>query len=565
MNRVPTLPEPPIRAEESPIYRWGRRFLEEPEEALAGLADPNLWLGAAFLAAGGFAAPATSRLAGRQLFGQPGEMVLGRKTGRPFDALLGAHVTQRLSDAFTSTQVVGPPGQGKTTLLLGMAVQNLLAGVTVFVLETGGDLGLQLLPYARALGRPVYYFDPPEPEGTMKWNPLSGDPEKVAEQVVATVITAGASGEVFFENFTAEVLRNLVMTVTACAQNRGEEPTIDRLTRFLTDREFRNDQLGIVDVGKKKGGPVRVDVPGLDDEARLWWEQEYHGDWSPQQRTVFTQGLRSALRRLYGRSIVREALCPAPGEPHFDIGEVLDSGGLIVMRVTQGGAGPASSLAAATWILQRLQQEVLDRPRYSYPVMVYLDELHNIIGHHNPAPAHSFSGYLAQSRQKNVGNFLSYQTFGMLPTHVKEIVVGTALNKLISGGLGPHDAREVQEMMGYEEGEVTDIRHTRSRRILSSFPSSSVSVGRRQQDLPRYTVDDIRAVPRGRWLYSPVRRGRLLPPVLVQARPVPPVWRVVLKARCERLAAHHGWASLAGAIRRATVRMGEGVRAGQRR
>ena len=46
---------------------------------------------------------------------------------------------------------------------------------------------------------------------------------------------------------------------------------------------------------------------------------------------------------------------------------------------------------------------------------------------------------------------------------------------------------------------------------------ATVSVGRREMERARYTEWEIRSIPRGRWLYSGVRAGRLMPPVVLKA------------------------------------------------
>lgn len=513
-----------------PVYDAGMWVAEHWDEVSQAAQDPAyaavgfgaLALAAGVAAGGAFAAGSAYHGLDRAFLKEPGEVVLGHRSHKAADAFLRPLVKQRLRDRFMHTQVIGPTGQAKTTLLLSLAVQDLRSGLTVFVLETGGDLGERLLPHGRALGRPVYLFDPSS-VGSMKWNPLSGSVERAAEQAVSTLMTAGSSTDDFFKNLNATVLRRFVFAAHAVAERDGKEPTISGVIRLLVDERHRDEALGIRSdredpKDKRRGaskGPLRVTIDELDEDTKVWFERQFLGTWTHRQRNEFTMGLQTSLDMLLGRGMVRGAVSPERGEEQIHMSEALKTGGLVVFRMPQGTVGDAASRALSVWVLQRFQQETLDRGGSLYPIVAYLDEVHNTLGHHNSAAAQSFSGWIAQVRKYNVGCYLAYQAFGMLPLVLQEVLATNARNKLISGGLDPRDAREAQAMMGFEEQEVvTDVRHTRRPMALSP---ATVSVGRREMERARYTEWEIRSIPRGRWLYSGVRAGRLMPPVVLKA------------------------------------------------
>ncbi len=521
-----------LRGDFDPVYDAVMAAAEHHDEWAAATSDPSnlvhggLGLG---LLAGAIYVGRRARVPLRNhLTGSPGEIVAGRRADSRRDALLGCLVVQRLVDRMMHNQVVGPTGQGKTTLLLNLAVQDLGLGLTVFVMETGGDLGERLIPYARALGRPVFNFDLGA-QDSWKWNPLAGDPERAAEQAVSTMMIAGASNDDFFKNFNAAVMRRMVFAAHAHGEWKGVNPTLGLVDELLTDERFMNDALGVVRDGGGGGRkrrdydePVTLNNPCLTPDTKRWFEKRWFGIWGRRQRSEFTSGLQASLDMVLGRRLVKSALSPTEGERHVDMGAALSSGGLVLFRMPQGPVGPAASRALALWVLQRFQQEVLDRGRSAYPVIAYLDEVHNTLGHANEAAATDFSSWLAQARHFNTGVYLSYQSFEMLPPVLKAVVANNAHNKFVSGGLDPHDATEAQAMMGFVEQEVTDVRHTR--RPLTLHPST-VSVGKREQEKARYSVWEIREIPRGSWLVQLVRNGRLQAPTLMTAPLAPPVPR----------------------------------------
>ncbi|MDP9437605.1 MAG: hypothetical protein M3P49_02505 [Actinomycetota bacterium] len=156
------------------------------------------------------------REAWRALHGSPGEISLGTRQEKLIHRLTEPPVALKHEDARRGgVQIVGPPGQGKSTLLVKAIVQALISGHTVVVLEIDGDLTGRLLPFARTIGITdrVFCFDP-SVSWSSKWNPLAGDPHRVVQQAVDTVASVSAGHE-FYSDLREDVLRH--MTALACA------------------------------------------------------------------------------------------------------------------------------------------------------------------------------------------------------------------------------------------------------------------------------------------------------------------------------------------------------------
>lgn len=510
----------------------------------AWLQNPYLagaYLGGVTFAAGASAAglgPA-QRFARRALGAPPGSVTLGRRAERGRDYFLGPLAYQLLPDRFSHTQIVAPTGQAKTTLMEWIALQDLLAGQTVFLLGTGGDFAKKMIAHAEALGRPTVVFDPSRKD-TLKWNPLAGhtdeDHEKVAEQAATTIWATGDPGADFFRNYSATVLRFLILAASAAARNKGVQPTLDEVIRFLVDEEYRDVSLDVTrskdkkkdEEDGKKGGRKKgrqrltVDLRGLDEHVRMWFEKQFLGTWSQRARQEFSLGLQNELDKMLGRSRVREMISPAPEDAQIDFARSLECGGLVVFNLPPAQVGGLAAPALAMWVLQRLQQELLDRPgqELSPPLFVYLDEVHNMLGHQQRAAAQSFSSNITQVRKYNVGFYLAYQTFSQIPLELRQVLSGGARQKLIAGGLDYEDAYAVQQMMGFHIAEQTDVRKTR--RVFTLAPST-ISVGSREREEARYTIDYIRQLARGYWLYSETRSGKLRPGRTIKAlRPPSP-------------------------------------------
>jgi hypothetical protein len=151
------------------------------------------------------------------LFASPGEITLGKRREEGGDRLVDPSVRVSFDDQCMGVQIVAPTGPDKTTLFKDMILQDLYRGHAVFALETAGHLGPELLAYAgpSGLGERFFYFDPTNLG--MKWNPLEEPVARVAEHAVNTVESA-ARGTEFYEDFDADVLRNMVHAAHAYAR-----------------------------------------------------------------------------------------------------------------------------------------------------------------------------------------------------------------------------------------------------------------------------------------------------------------------------------------------------------
>lgn len=537
-----------LRERPEDFYELGRYLRENGPELIEAAQDPSNLLplaGAAALAGGAalgaaLAAGSLRTAVYRALRRQPGDVLLGYRRGR-FG--LSEPVFCSLRDRLLHWQIVAPTAQAKTTLLEFLARQDLRNGLTVLGMELLGDFRDKMLAQAFCLGVPIHYFDPTVP-GSMKWNPLAGPTEQVAETAVSTFVSAAESGkEQFFKNFNAMVLRYSVKAVSLWAHSAEDrEPTMADLRRFLRSPSFRKRVLGIREASaskgratekdgkatsgssrKGKGERVRVRAAYLDENTRSYFEEEFYSEYTPRQRGEFTSGLKATIEGLLGLSMVEEALTPKEGEPvlTFDEG-TLSCGGLVMVCLPQGLVGDQSAQVVASWMMMDFMQAARRRVKGGPPVSAFFDEVHNLLGHQNTELAIKYANFITGARHVHVVCHLSYQSFSLVPWQLMSTLGSNARNKLISGGLDYRDAKEAMAMMGSVEEEVRDERRTF--KGLFAEPGS-YSVGKREMERPEISEHEQRYVPRGSWWCHRTINGLQQRPHLLRARraPRPPV------------------------------------------
>ena len=428
-----------------------------------------------------------------------------------------------LLDMMRHVQVIGPTGQGKTTVLVNMAYQNLKEGLGVFALETGGDFAEQIIPYARMLGRPVFVFDTSDP-GSFKLNLLEGDPIRSAERVATAMIAAVGAKHEYFKNHNEMMLRAMVLAAHAWSAKSGRPATLETVMRIADDDAFRREAIDVHEEEPPKGarrgetGKVTVLSKHLPEFARVFWQDRFYGTMSKAEKEDYTGGMKNAISKLLMRPEVAALLCPTgeEGEKVLKLKEALETGALVVLRMPLGETGDETAQALSVWAMHVFQAVVLERSRHAaHPVMAYFDEVHNTLGLEMSVGAEKFGRFATQARHYNVGLVCSYQGYDLVPPELRPIFAINLRTKLIAGGLDPEAAEVAQKVLS---GDPISVKsQTRSAGGGRFRRSESVKVEERY----RWSVDEIMAVPLGQWLCVRVKDGLTQYPVLIQSKRAP--------------------------------------------
>lgn len=505
-----------------PIYRTIDSIAEHWSEISAFVSDPTSLAASAAAAvsigatgaAGARLGLSAARVGWNALHGHPGEIVLGARRDKLVHYVTNPLVALRHEDARKGGGVfVGPSGQGKTTALETLAGWALLLGHTVVLFEADGDLGVRLLKRAKAMGlRNLYYFDPSTSE-SLRWNPMSGDPARVARQTVDTVASV-ARNHGFFADLNEDVTGHMTSLACAYAGHVGLPATVDLLLRLVADARGLES---LLEVRRNEAGEAEVQAPFVRGELKVWLEQEFLS-WSARMRIEYLVGLRNLFRKLLTEERVARALTPVEGEQPLDINRALNSGGLLVFRVAASDFGNVTSQALLTWGLQRLQQDTLGRQTPMRPVWTILDEAHIVLGQHSTAAADSYSRWFVQVRKYNVAPLLGYQSFHQLPDSLRRVLDASARNKFVFGGLHGEDALHAQKTLGHTTKRKEEVRELPSETL---FGPKRVQKVYRTVEEPYFSLSEIENLSTGRCFFRGVRGTRQLPPVVTQLKQLP--------------------------------------------
>lgn len=251
----------------------------------------------------------------------------GRVLGRSTWGVAGRPVALGVSDCRHHLHVLGQTGTGKSTLLAQLALQDARAGRAAVVIDPKGDLVeaiMARLP-AGAQNR-TCLIDPTDPSTAVGLNVLAGPDLDLVTDHIAAVFKR------IYENHwgprSDDILRAACLTLA-----RIEGATLAEIPLLLTRAEWR------------RAVSARLRDPAL----RLFWEQfdnkseaRRQEDISPLMNKLRAFLLRSAIRTIVGQT-----------EPRVDLSELIESGGLVLVRIPKGLIGEDTSRLLGGMVIAR--------------------------------------------------------------------------------------------------------------------------------------------------------------------------------------------------------------------
>ncbi|TSC84935.1 MAG: hypothetical protein G01um101413_319 [Parcubacteria group bacterium Gr01-1014_13] len=346
-------------------------------------------------------------------------IILGRAVYRGEETVVRMKREDRRRHLYT----IGKSGSGKSVFIQNLAVQDIINGEGVCVIDPHGDFAeyvLQHVPKERA--EDVIYFNPSDTERPIGLNMLeiSSEEQKdfATQEMIAIfyrlVTDPSMIGPMFEHN-----MRNVMLTLMADMVNPG---TIAEIPRMFTDDEF-------VEQWKKK----------LTDPMVLaFWEKEM-AKTSDFHKSEMLGYLISKVGRFVENAMIRNII----GQSHsgFNFREIMDKKKILIVNLAKGLVGEINSNLLGLIIVSKLQMTALERA--SLPeeqrndFYLYIDEFQNFI-------TESIATILSEARKYRLELIIAHQYMKQLEdnkgkTTVRDAVLGNA-GTIVSFRIGVEDA-----------------------------------------------------------------------------------------------------------------------------
>jgi hypothetical protein len=278
------------------------------------------------------------------------QLVLGVNTHQGIQKAVTLSTAQRVRH----THIIGATGVGKSTILLTAAVQDILNGNGLLVLDPHGDTIENILPYIpEHRAKDVLLIDPTDSEFPIGFNILSAHNDIEKEILSSDLVAAFKRQSTSWGDQMNSVLANAILAFVEST----EGGTLVELRRFLVEKSFRDAFLSTV----------------TDPNIVYYWQKEYPLLKSSSIGSILTR-LDSFLRPKLIRNMVAQ-------RKSIDFQHLMDTKKIILVKLSHGMMGAENSYLLGTFIVSKIYQAAMARQAQAKeertPFFMYVDEFQN--------------------------------------------------------------------------------------------------------------------------------------------------------------------------------------------
>jgi DNA helicase HerA-like ATPase len=321
------------------------------------------------------------------------------------------------TDRLFHTYVIGKTGTGKSTLLETIALQDIVGGRGVAVIDPHGDLAERLVlqvPASRI--DELTYLNAPDPFQPFGYNPL--------HRVRADRIPLAASGLMeAFKKLWGEawgVRMEHVLRNTLYALIEFGEAKLPDVLRMLTDKSFQREVLARVS----------------NEQVRTFWAREF-----PNYNPRYRQESIAPIQNKVGAFLADPRLYRLFTNPPFEIRfrQLMDDGKILIVNLAKGRLGEDSANVLGALLVTTLGLAALSRADVKEQER---PDYHIVIDEFQSFTTLSVANMVSELRKYHVGLVLAHQHLYQLEPEVRHAVLGN-VGTLVSFRLGPEDSQMI--------------------------------------------------------------------------------------------------------------------------
>jgi Type IV secretion-system coupling protein DNA-binding domain len=297
--------------------------------------------------------------------------------------------------------IVGKSGSGKSTVLFNLAMNDLIAGQGIAVIDPHGDLAeaiIDAIPRQRT--HEVCYFNVADTECPIGFNPLACVPRKRHALAAAGIVAAFK--HLWGDSWGPRLEHFLFHGVAALLES--PRPTLINLARIYTDERFRSRIVSYIK------DPII---------ARFWT-----GEYASYDQHFRAEAASSILNKV-GQLTASPALRNILGQecPKFDLAHAINHRGILIANLAKGQIGEQASNLLGSLLLSHLKLVTMARsdqaPDERVPFFVHVDEFQSF-------STDAFASLLSEARKFATHFSLANQYTEQLSNAVRSAVFGNA-------------------------------------------------------------------------------------------------------------------------------------------
>jgi hypothetical protein len=353
-------------------------------------------------------------------------------------------VFMKNEDRFRHFYIIGQTGTGKSSIIQLMARQDFNNGKGVCVVDPHGSLIEDLLPYIpRSRADDVIYFNPADTERPLGLNLLEGKTPEERDLIALDAMNMMVKmfGEEIFGPRIQDYFRNGCLTLM---EDEEEGGAITDLVRLFTDDEWQRYK-----VSKVKNQVVRS-----------FWEKQM-AQTGQREKQEMIPYFAAKFGQFTTNTLIRNIV--GQTKSAFDIGDVMNSGKILLMNLSKGLIGDINSTLLGMMVVNKIQVAAMRRQRETSTArkdfFLYIDEFQNFV-------TQSIESILSEARKYRLGLILAHQYIDQLEkdsklsgaVSLKGAVFGN-VGSMMFYKIGPQDAEVCAKEMApvFSEQDLVNV------------------------------------------------------------------------------------------------------------
>lgn len=326
--------------------------------------------------------------------------------------------------------IIGKTGMGKTTLLENMAMQDILNGEGVGIVDPHGGFAEKLLDFVpeNRIGD-VLYFAPHDTDWPVAFNVME-NVDTSQRHLIANGLL-GVFKKIWPDVWSPRmeyILNNCILALL-----EYPESTLLGINRMLSDKEYRQEVVSKI----------------TDPVIKAFWVDEF-AKYTDRFMTEAGAAIQNKVGQFISNPLIRNII----GQPHsaFDIRDIMDKKKIFIMNLSKGRVGEENSRLIGAMLITKIYLAAMSRVDVSEEertdFYLYVDEFQNFA-------TESFKDILSEARKYRLNLVLAHQYIAQMDETVRDAVFGN-VGTLAAFRVGAYDA-EVLEQEFAPEFVVQDI------------------------------------------------------------------------------------------------------------
>lgn len=354
---------------------------------------------------------------------------LGRSLGRQPHVEFGILQPDRLFHQY----IIGQTGTGKSTLLLNMMRQDIVAGQGFCLIDPHGDLARAV---ANAADLDSLYWDAADPASPYGYDPLTWVSDEYRPLVASGLIDT--LKKQWADAWGARMEHLLRYSLLALLERKGS--TLEDIIPLFLQKPFRANVLANV----------------TDTQVRRFWTTEYPA-MNFKNAVDGVAPIANKLGAFLAHPVIRKAVCN-PEKP-LRFRKIMDEGKILIVNLAKGRVGADVSNILGGLIVSSIAHAAYSRQDQAEhkrkPFFLYIDEFHSFT-------TQALADLLSELRKYRLGLVLAHQHTGQLEKTVLEAIFGN-VGTTIAFRVGAIDAPTISKQLG------ADVPNERDLVSLSNF------------------------------------------------------------------------------------------------